>query len=413
MATSVITPFQPPRHEDPEALIEEARRRTRVRRLSYAAAALLAVLVGAGIWGRFALTNGSTKNGSAPPGFHLVRAKGVVEHEVIETQGLLRLNTLDLATGRQRPTRRTAEVWFDPRSALARVVVRQDGRTRTDQVVACNPTRYGSCVPAFSFALNSPIDSQNYVRDPGISRFHGRRVIWAGKSVKGAFGPTPGEGERVGIDIGTHEPIAYRYLEHAEVVGESRVTRRLTDVPAGHFWFSVPDGGVGGGFPKMSSPNPAVRSPETSQLGARLRRLLGRTPLWLGREVEGRPLRSIAIGRETLEAKTGAKLSAVPYVRYDYGRFVLQEYGAKHPIWYREGPRPGRLVLERGADYGGLGHAPVTDPLTDPTVEWAALSRNGLLVVISPSGVAWPDRYLTQARSRRLAAALRPVPAGG
>jgi hypothetical protein len=100
----------------------------------------------------------------------------------------------------------------------------------------------------------------------------------------------------------------------------------------------------------------------------------------------------------------------MPYVRYDYGRFVLQEYGTKHPTWYREGPRPGRLVLERGADYGGQGHAPATDPLTDPTVEWAALSRNGLLVVVSPSSVVLPARYLTQARSQRLAAALRPVP---
>jgi hypothetical protein len=303
MGTPVIAPLQRPRRDDLEALIEEARRRTRLRRLSYAAAAALAMVTAACIWRGFALISGSTKNGAAPPGFHLVRASGTVEHEVIETRGFLRLNTVALATGSQRPTRRTAELWFDPRSGLARVVVRQDGRTRTDQVVSCNPTRYGSCVPAFSFALNSPIDSQNYFRDPGIYRFHGRTVIWAGKSVKRGFGPAPGEGERVGIDVRTHEPIAYRYLEHGEVVGESRVTKRLTDIPAGHFSFFVPDGGVGDGFPKMSSTTPEARSPKTSQLAARVRRVLGRTPLWLGREVEGQPLRSIAIGRETLEAE--------------------------------------------------------------------------------------------------------------
>lgn len=406
MATSVIAPFQPPRHDDPEALIEEARRRTRLRRFAYAAAALLALVIAAGVWGGLALTNGSTRNGSAPPGFHLVQASGKVEHELIETRGLLRLNTVDLATGRQRPTRRTAELWLDARSGLARVVVRQDGRVRSDQVVPCNPTRYGSCAPGFSFAFDSTIDSQNYVRDPGTYRFHGRDVIWAGKSVRRGFGPTPGEGERVGIDLRTHQPIAYTYLEHGEVVSESRVTKRLKDVAAHDFVFSVPDGGIGHGFPRLSSPNPPTGSPERALLETRARRVLGRTPLWLGRVFEDRPIRSIGLGTETLEGKSGV-LSAVPYVRYDYGRFVLQEYGSKRPTWYRQGPRPGQLVLERGLDYGGQGHLPVTAP----TVEWAALSRDGVLVVASPSIVVWPHRGLTPARALRLVAALRAVPA--
>ena len=86
--TSVIAPPKPLRHDDLqvpndlEALIEEARRRTRLRRLSYAAAALLAVLIGAAAWGAIALTNGSPTNGAAPPGFQLIQARGPVEHQV-------------------------------------------------------------------------------------------------------------------------------------------------------------------------------------------------------------------------------------------------------------------------------------------------------------------------------------------
>jgi hypothetical protein len=403
--TTVIAPPKPPRLDDLEALIEEARRRTRARRLAYAAAALLAVLVGAAVWGGLALTNGSTRNGGEPPGYHLVQARGPVEHQVIETRGLLRLSTVDLATGRQRPSRRTSELWFDPRSGLARVVVRLDGRTRSDQVVPCNRTRYGSCAPGFSFALNSTIDSQNYVRDPGIYRFHGRTVIWAGTPLKRGFAPSPGAGERVGIDVQTHEPIAYRYLEDGEVAAESWVTTRLKDISPSDFSFSVPDGGAGAGFPKLSSATEAAVSPETTLLEARTRRVLGRTPLWLGRMYEGQPLQSIGVGTEILRGKSGVKLSAAPFVRYDYGAVVLQEYGARHPSWYREGPRPGQLVLERGPDYGGQADTPVAGP----TVLRAALSRDGLLVLISPSSRVGASPAATPARILRLVEALRPV----
>lgn len=410
--TSVIAPPKPLRQDDLqvpndlEALIEEARRRTRLRRLSYAAAALLAVLIGAAAWGAIALTNGSTTNGAAPPGFQLIQARGPVEHQVIGTHGLLRLNTVDLATGRERPTRTTSELWFDPRGGLARVVVRQDGRTRSDQVVPCNRTRYGSCALGFSFAFNSPIDSQNYVRDPGTYRFHGRNVIWAGKPYPKGFAPAPGFGERVGIDVRTHEPIAYRYLEDGEVAAESWIKMRLRSLPANRFSFTVPDGGVEDGFPKLSSATKAAVSPERGLLEARTRRVLRRTPLWLGRVFEGQPLRSIALGVEILKGKSGVKLSTTPFVRYDYGGILLQEYGARHPSWYREGPRPGHVVLERGRDYGGQ----VDTPVAGATVQWAALTRNGVLVLASPSGPFAASSGLTRAGVLRLVDALRPVP---
>jgi hypothetical protein len=201
--------FAPPAPE-PEALIEEARRRARLRRLTYALAALL---LGAAAWAGLALTSGGpAPTIVAPTGFHLVKAKGDVEHQLIETRTFLQPSTIDLTTGRQRPTRTTDEVWFDSRTGLARLVIRLDGRVQRDQVVPCNDTRYGSCVPGYSFATKSPLDSRDYVREPGTYRFHGRDVIWAGKRYDG-FPPAPGVGERVGIDIHTHRPVAYRSFE--------------------------------------------------------------------------------------------------------------------------------------------------------------------------------------------------------
>jgi hypothetical protein len=404
MTTSLLAPPEPPQHDDLESLIEEARRRTRLRRLSYAAAGLLALLIAGAVWGGLALTNGgSTTNAAAPPGFHVVQARGDVEHEVIETRALLQPTTLDLATGRERPTRTTSELWFDPRSGLARVVVRLDGRTQSDQVVPCNRSRDGSCVPGYSFATNSPVDSRNYVRDPGTYRFHGREVIWAGEPLKKGFGPNPGAGERVGIDVRTHEPIAYRYL-YGDVEAEAWVTARLRDVPASQYSFVVPDGDIVHGFPKQSSVTTFAVSPEQTLLQSRTRRTLGRTPLWLGRMFAGQPLQSIALGAEVLKGPSGESLSTAPFVRYDYGALMLLEFGARRPSWYRVGPRPGQVVLELAPSFEPDEQKP---PLT---VQRAALTRNGVLVLVSPSGPIAPYPTFTRARLLRLVDALRPVP---
>jgi len=397
--------FAPPALE-PEALIEEARRRARLRRLAYALAALL---LGAAIWAGFALTGGGpTPTIVAPPGFHLVKARGDVEHQVIETRTLLQPSTIDLATGRQRPTKTTEEVWFDSRSGLARVVTRLDSRIQWDQVVPCNDTRYGSCVPGYSFATKSPLDSRDYVREPGTYRFHGRDVIWAGKRYDG-FPPAPGVGERVGIDIHTHQPVAYRSFEEGSPVSASWVTARLKDIPGGHYWFVVPDGGVGGGYPQSSSQNEFAVSPEATLLSTRTRRVLGRNPLWLGRMYAGQPLQMITIGSEVLEARNGARLSRTPFVSYNYGRFSVQEFGAAHPNWYRRAPRAGTAVVER---FGGFMRDDRTFTIKPTVSEWrAALSRNGLLAVVQSLG---PEPLaLTRARVVRLAHALRPVPPVG
>jgi hypothetical protein len=403
MAKTLLAPPEPPGHDDLEALIEEARRRTRLRRLSYAAAALFVVLGGAAVWGGIALTNGSTTNGAAPPGYHLVQARGDVEHQVIETRGLLQLNTVDLATGRQHRRR-------GPRSSGSTRVAgwrawSSSWTGECSRIWSCRAIdrATGSCVPGYSFATNSPVDSRNYVRDPGTYRFHGREVIWAGEPLKKGFGPNPGAGERVGIDVRTHEPIAYRYL-YGDVEAEAWVTARLRDVPASQYSFVVPDGDIVHGFPKQSSVTTFAVSPEQTLLQSRTRRTLGRTPLWLGRMFAGQPLQSIALGAEVLKGPSGESLSTAPFVRYDYGALMLLEFGARRPSWYRVGPRPGQVVLELAPSFEPDEQKP---PLT---VQRAALTRNGVLVLVSPSGPIAPYPTLTRARLLRLVDALRPVP---
>ena len=92
-------PHQPPQDEL-EALIEEARRRTRRRRLLIGGAVVGALCVAGLIVGLVLALRGGTST-AVPRGFHVVRARGPVQHLVLED--LLRpAPTVDLATGARR-----------------------------------------------------------------------------------------------------------------------------------------------------------------------------------------------------------------------------------------------------------------------------------------------------------------------
>jgi hypothetical protein len=71
---------------------------------------------------------GSSAGHDVPAGFHVVNARGPVEHAVIEQRSFEQLKNLDLASGRERLTKSTLDVWWDPKSGLVRVVGRTDGR---------------------------------------------------------------------------------------------------------------------------------------------------------------------------------------------------------------------------------------------------------------------------------------------
>src|ERR671939_96361 len=91
------------------ALIEEARRRARRRRWTYAG--LLALLAGAGIWGGLALRSGGGAIPAPParPGYQLVRARGPVQHALVKGSFHSGLNGYPV--GKAAKVR--LQVWFD------------------------------------------------------------------------------------------------------------------------------------------------------------------------------------------------------------------------------------------------------------------------------------------------------------
>src|SRR5262245_12831648 len=119
---------------DLHALIDEARRRARQRRSMYGG--VLALIAGAGIWGALALTgaSGSIPTPPASPGYHLVKARGDVQHALLADSFRAGLNGYHPGKGG-----REFEVWFDRKVGL----VRQRGRWLPgrlfDQTSRCVP----------------------------------------------------------------------------------------------------------------------------------------------------------------------------------------------------------------------------------------------------------------------------------
>lgn len=414
MSMTVIAPPEPPRLDELEALIviEEARRRTRRRRLAYIVATLLAVAIGCAVWAGLAFRGGdATTAGRARPGFRLVTARGPVAHQLIETWNLPQPTSVDLATGQERPARTTQEVWVDRDSGLWRIVARINGRIQSDRV---DPGT-GRPLPSQPDALLQPVGfsfghfwplAHQYGREPGTETFRGRKVIWVGKTEHG-FPLAPRDGQRVGLDARTHDPLVYRSFLYGAVVSQSWVRAQMQDVPGSRFSLAVPVGSTTDSRPAMRYEFFAV--PASTPFGARARSALGRTPLWLGWRFHGQRIHSITIGSEVIQGRNGARLSSAKFVRYDYGIVSLEEFGSQRPSWYEQGPRPGYVVLETLNRAYELGPGPRVWPKVDVLGgQRAALTRGGVLAVITS-----PDarRYsLNRASAMSLARELRPVP---
>ena len=95
------------------------------------------------------------RHGSAERVDHAVQARGPVQHVLVETVVPAAGRTVDLATGSERPTRSTQEVWWDVRSGFAETVYRQDGRIAGDVVEQqCQPIgKFRFCPPPSPFDL--------------------------------------------------------------------------------------------------------------------------------------------------------------------------------------------------------------------------------------------------------------------
>jgi hypothetical protein len=223
---------------DLHALIEEARRRARQRRWTYAG--LLALLAGAGIWGGLALTSGSGAIPAppSPPGYHLVRARGSVQHALVT--GWFRSGENGYPVG--KGARVHLQVWFDRETGLI--------RSRGCWANHCFPAEVSRCVPycASSMPANLferywPVDTATFVRRPGIGTFHGRAVIWIGKRDH-TFAPGYRDGEWIALDPRTHDAVAYRFYGTTDkpagpILNETWVVRRFPDIAPNRFWFAL------------------------------------------------------------------------------------------------------------------------------------------------------------------------------
>jgi hypothetical protein len=213
------------------AVIAEARRRGRRRKVALAVGALFALLVGGGIWAGLALSGGGgAVPVPVPPGFHAVPAQGPVQHELLTAWTQTAVN--GIPTGGRIRIR--YEVWFDPRGGLVRQRTHSQGRLHDDA--------YRCPCTGFPLSRYWPINPVKFVRRPGVETFRGREVIWIAPRQPGGFAPYNGHtGEWIALDARTHEPVASRYYTTRErLVSEARVVKQLPDIDPSTFWFVIP-----------------------------------------------------------------------------------------------------------------------------------------------------------------------------
>ena len=380
------------------ALIADARRRGRRRKLSLALIALLALLVSGGIWATLELTGGGGGAGAvhAPPGFHVVQSQGPVARRVLQTWTFSQPESVDLATGIGRPLRTTSGIWYDGRGNANRVVARADGRVQTDYAGVCPSSAPRPCVQGgFAFRSYWPLDKSRYTRQPGGGTFHGRPVIWIAPRQRGGFAAPPAFGERIGLDPVTHEPVAERMYYDGKISSEALVLERKPDIAAGKYAFVVPNSTTG---PRVKEPAPDVSARGSNPYAVRARRALGAWPLWLGERFGGSRLEAVTIG-STFGPPTGISPKAARYVFYDYGNVAISEFNARDLYGARGGPLPGRMTLNK------------PDTLTGPssaTSDALELSRDGVFVL---AGKSQDGNYVVdRAGALRIARSLRPVP---
>jgi hypothetical protein len=356
--TIVESPPRPqPSQDELEALIEEARRRARRRRLLLGAA-VVAVLAVAGLVTAFALGLGRGSAGEqGPPGFHAVRARGPVQHAVLDDLRPVG-TTLDVASGKSRPMHLTREVWWDAGTGLYRTLYRYDGRAFGDIVQQnCFSVRPRFCLAPSPFDLSSKgmgwPPKENRARRVGTGTFRGRPIVWVEGLMSPGNGTHPLGGSQVGYDAATHEPLVLRQIvrdgpRRFRGVFSAVGVKLLPTLPAKAVSFEVPPGGA----PRNAGGKEASFRKASLE---RAREVLGHAPLWLGRSYRGQRLRFVQTGLSGTPNKQNRGVGMVPLVRFDYGPFRIDEFGDQRPAWLVNPPPVGKVfdtgsTLQYGRD---------------------------------------------------------------
>jgi len=380
----------PQRRIDLHALIEEARRHARRRRI---AAVLFLALIGGAVWTALAFTGGSAP-AKAPPGFVLAKAHGPVAHAVVAYQSSNWRST-DISTGLDRPARVTEEVWYERKTGLWRDVFRVDGRVKSDVAGKCrsSPERLpcGSDYPLrYLRPYPWPPATSGY-REAGRGSFDGRDVIWLDPRA-GLDTPPNQSVTQIGLDPRTHRTLVERSFSGGRSMGALVISQR-PNVAASHVRFLVP-----ARRPVPVAPN-ALADPWSGLVLAygfpSARKAFRAPPLWFGPSFRGYALRSVTSGVYRPRPEDGRPPKPIRFVRFYYGEgtgrepiISIEELGRARPYFQRQGPRPG--FVERVG-------------MTN-----ARLIRRGLLLRVA-TDLSLP---LTPKNAIAIARALRPLPPG-
>ena len=336
------------------ALIDEARRRARRRRVL--SAGVLSLLIGVGIWGGLALTSGgrATPTPLAPPGYHLVRARGTVQHVLV--RGLFR--SQEGVDPSRNFSKAHVQVWFDRKTGLVRAGGCWANFCSAPKAARCIPACQSSDSFGMLFYPYWPVDTTKFVRRPGLGTFHGRKVIWIGKIQP--FAPSYRDGEWIALDPRTHDAVAWRLYgtttkPAGPILTEFWVAKRFPDIASNRFWFALRNESLVTQFVRLQPL--ALEAP-----GNKVPRDLGAAPQVVGR-----------IGE--------ASIFAAPMRNGSWRMFSVDAHG-------RVGGGPSRVSAPHAIGIVQVGHGSLFSSRAYLVVAGNALEQRGAkLFLMYPGGI--------------------------
>ena len=261
---------------------------------------------------------------------------GPVLHAVIESN-VPNETVVDLSSGFERPVPQTIEYWYDADRDLFRAANTVNGRVVVDALIPRydSEPRLDPALTAFVSRYRAALKN-GHAREVGRGTFDGRNVVWLRFDYR-LFG------ERVGIDARTYRPVV---IEPLGPSGKPVAPAwRIAVIETGPYRPSDFKAGRAAAHLSISSTLKPIAP-------AKATRLLGWTPLWLGRSFRNLPLQYTQLQLLTHDPPVPHRTTRGVYFAYGRGadRIQLSESRAREQIYWLEvggSPKPGTLLLRR------------------------------------------------------------------
>jgi hypothetical protein len=234
---------------------------------------------------------------------------GPIVHAVIRYQ--LPGQRVELATGRSRPIVRIAETWANQARGLVLVETRADGRVFDRRTIRLEADTF---YPLGLAALYREALEDGKLQQVGTGTLRGHDVIW----VSASRGPLSVE---AALDKTTYDPLAVRYARDGRVSVQIDVLK-MESLGRDAVRFGKPvstDSSSSGGSAVVPVP-----APPPSENVAAARRVLGTSPLWLGRSYRGIDLSTLSV--ESTETSSGGRTARGQVVHLEYGKGLFPPF---------------------------------------------------------------------------------------